>query len=219
VFRENTLFRLILSTTKNAVVTTDSRGIITHFNRVAEKLFNISREEVTGKNFDDVFTGEREKGQIPLAFSIKDYMRSQTGDCSLERRYTDQEGWNYVLGIDCLPFQAEGKSPLGYLFMARDITENKVVEEKLKGLAQRDSLTLLYNHSYLKQRLKAELEKAKSSNRDLAFILLDFDNFKYYNDTFGHPAGDELLKAFSRMLERNLRQDDVIGRYGGDALS
>ncbi|MCL6635225.1 MAG: diguanylate cyclase, partial [Peptococcaceae bacterium] len=216
VVRENTLFRLILSTTKNAVVTTDAGGYITHFNRVAENLFGIPREEVLGRHFDSVFTGNKGRGEIPLAFSLEKYMRLQAGACSIERRYTDAEGWHYVLGIDLLPFESGGKQPLGYLFLARDVTESKVVEEKLKGMAQRDSLTLLYNHSYLKQRLETELEKAKKSGSSLSFMLLDFDNFKYYNDTFGHPAGDELLKIFSRMLEAKLRQSDVTGRYGGD---
>lgn len=216
ILRENTLFRLILSTTRNAVVTTDPRGMITHFNRVAESLFGIAREEVLGRHFDSVFTGQKENGQIPLAFSLENYMQSQIEACSIERRYTDGEGWHYVLSIDCLPFQSGGKRPLGYLFIARDVTESKVVEEKLKVMAQRDSLTLLYNHSYIKQRLGMELEKARSNNSGLSFMLLDFDNFKYYNDTFGHPAGDELLRIFSRMLEANLRQEDVIGRYGGD---
>lgn len=216
VLRENTLFRLILSTTKNAVVTTDSNGFITHLNRVAENIFEVSREDIIGKNFDSVFTGKREKGQIPLSFSLEDYMQSQTGSCLLERPYTDNEGWHYVLAIDCLPFEINGKRSLGYLFLARDVTESKVVEEKLKGMAQRDSLTLLYNHSSIKQKLAIALEKAKNSNENISFMLLDFDNFKYFNDSFGHPAGDELLKAFSRMLDGKLRQDDIIGRYGGD---
>lgn len=216
ILRENTLFRLILSTTRNAVVTTDPRGMITHFNRVAESLFGIAREEALGRHFDSVFTGKKENGQVPLAFSLEKYMQSQSEAYSIERRYTDGEGWHYVLSIDCLPFQSGGKHPLGYLFIARDVTESKVVEEKLKVMAQRDSLTLLYNHSYIKQRLEMELEKARSNNSGLSFMLLDFDNFKYYNDTFGHPAGDELLRVFSRMLEAKLRQEDVIGRYGGD---
>ncbi|MFZ5611662.1 MAG: diguanylate cyclase, partial [Bacillota bacterium] len=216
IIRENTLFRLILLTTRNAVVTTDSRGVITYFNRVAENLFDIPRREVLGKHFDSVFTGKKEKGQIPLAFSLESYMHSQICACSNEGCYTNGEGRHYVLSIDCLPFESGGSRPQGYLFVARDVTESKVMEEELKGMAQRDSLTRLYNHSYLKQRLGAELEKARNNNSSLSFMLLDFDNFKYYNDTFGHPAGDELLKVFGRMLEAKLRQNDIIGRYGGD---
>ena len=58
--------------------------------------------------------------------------------------------------------------------------------------------------------------EASRYNRDLACIMLDLDNFKRYNDTFGHPRGDELLRTVARVLEANCRRSDVAGRFGGD---
>lgn len=219
VIRENILFKLILSTTKNAVVTTDANGIINYFNRVAERIFFIPRRDVLGRQFDAVFTGQIGVGWIPLRFSLVEYVQSCACSRSLELRFKDQEGRELILNADCLPFESEAEQPLGYLFIARDVTENKLLEKKLKELAQRDGLTLLYNHSYLKYKLEVELDKAKRNNNVLSFMLLDFDNFKAYNDRFGHLAGDNLLKLFSTMIQEMIRCDDIVARYGGDEFA
>lgn len=219
VIQENILFKLILSTTKNAVITTDANGMINYFNRVAERIFFINRKDVLGRQFDAVFTGQVGAGMIPLRFSLVEYVRSCTCSGSLDLKYKDQESRELVLNADCLPFKSEAEQPPGYLFIARDVTENRLLEEKLKEMAQRDGLTFLYNHSYLKYKLGVELDKVKSNNNVLSFMLLDFDNFKAYNDRFGHLAGDNLLKLFSTMIQGMISCDDIVARYGGDEFA
>lgn len=81
---------------------------------------------------------------------------------------------------------------------------------------ERDSLTGLYDHSHILQRLQAEVQKAERQKMPVSFVMIDLDKFKMVNDTYGHPAGDRVLKSLSLLLRQRLRKSDIIGRYGGE---
>jgi diguanylate cyclase (GGDEF)-like protein/putative nucleotidyltransferase with HDIG domain len=83
-------------------------------------------------------------------------------------------------------------------------------------LADCDPITNLYNHRYLFQRLYSEVETHAAAGRPLSVLMLDLDNFKLYNDTYGHLAGDEVLKKAANILRRFFRESDIVARYGGD---
>lgn len=86
----------------------------------------------------------------------------------------------------------------------------------IRSLMTHDSLTGLLNHSNLKFRLSAEIDRAKRLRSGLAFAMIDIDHFKAVNDTYGHAVGDSVIKQLSRFLQRKLRRTDIIGRYGGE---
>ncbi|KTD14576.1 regulatory protein (GGDEF domain) [Legionella gratiana] len=79
-----------------------------------------------------------------------------------------------------------------------------------------DSLTGLLNHSSVLNRLNIEITRAKQQNSSLSFVMIDIDNFKLINDTYGHPFGDVVIKKLASMLMMSLRNQDIIGRYGGE---
>ncbi|MDO9226757.1 MAG: diguanylate cyclase [Pseudomonadota bacterium] len=89
----------------------------------------------------------------------------------------------------------------------------------LRALMVRDSLTGLLNHTSFKERLRAEAARAKRQGKPLSVALIDIDFFKKVNDTYGHPAGDRVIKNLSRLLKQRLRGADVIGRYGGEEFA
>lgn len=89
----------------------------------------------------------------------------------------------------------------------------------LRSLMVHDSLTGLLNHTRLKAQLDTEVTRASRQYGSLSFAILDIDQFKAVNDTYGHPAGDRLLKSLARMLQQRLRKTDVIGRSGGNEFS
>jgi diguanylate cyclase (GGDEF)-like protein len=89
----------------------------------------------------------------------------------------------------------------------------------LRALMVRDSLTGLLNHTSYKERLRAEVSRAKRQNKRLSVAIIDIDHFKNVNDTYGHPAGDRVIKNLSRLLKQRLRGADVIGRYGGEEFA
>lgn len=90
---------------------------------------------------------------------------------------------------------------------------------QLRSLMVRDSLTGLYNHTTIKERLDQELSRASRQNSCLSFAMVDLDHFKKVNDTYGHGAGDRVLKSLARFLTQRLRKSDVIGRYGGEEFA
>lgn len=77
-------------------------------------------------------------------------------------------------------------------------------------------MTRLYNHRYFQQRLDEELLRADRYENHVSLIILDVDHFKQFNDTYGHPEGDRVLKAVSRLIEKNVREIDIAARYGGE---
>ncbi len=94
--------------------------------------------------------------------------------------------------------------------------QNALLHAKLERLSVTDRLTDLYNHGHLKQRLDEEFKRAARFGHPMSLIMLDIDDFKAFNDTFGHPRGDMLLKAVSDVIRDNLRSMDIAARYGGE---
>lgn len=86
----------------------------------------------------------------------------------------------------------------------------------LRGLAMIDALTGLYNRRFAEQRLAAEVARSARKGHPLTVVLLDLDEFKYINDTYGHPAGDLVLQEFAAALNRAIRGGDLAVRMGGD---
>jgi diguanylate cyclase (GGDEF)-like protein len=87
---------------------------------------------------------------------------------------------------------------------------------RLQALATLDGLTGIYNHRAAKERLAAEWNRARRYQTPLSVLMLDVDKFKQYNDSFGHPAGDEVLKGVARLLKEKARDSDIVARYGGE---
>jgi two-component system, cell cycle response regulator len=79
-----------------------------------------------------------------------------------------------------------------------------------------DGLTGLYNHVFFKQSLEMEVKRSVRQHHPSTLIMLDLDNFKSYNDTYGHPAGDAVLVEFSKLLKTCVRETDLVSRYGGE---
>lgn len=90
---------------------------------------------------------------------------------------------------------------------------------KLRSYIINDSLTGLLNHSHLYAQLEYEVLRAKRDQRALSLVMLDLDHFKTINDTYGHPAGDEVLVNLARFLKERLRRSDLISRYGGEEFA
>jgi diguanylate cyclase (GGDEF)-like protein len=94
----------------------------------------------------------------------------------------------------------------------KNIIHYKTIEE----LSYTDSMTGLYNYRYFYKRLTEEVFRAKRFSRKLALVIFDIDDFKVYNDTYGHQAGDFVLKQLGELLSLTVRSIDVVSRYGGE---
>jgi len=117
----------------------------------------------------------------------------------------------------------EGKYPLGLQQLAVTVGEtiklslsNLKLRDELRQQAIHDPLTDLFNRRYLEETLPRDLYQAQRRNVPLSIVMLDLDGFKQFNDSFGHGAGDALLREFGRALREQLRKSDIACRYGGD---
>jgi diguanylate cyclase (GGDEF)-like protein len=91
--------------------------------------------------------------------------------------------------------------------------------EEIKRLTFIDALTPAYNHRFFQEALAKEIHRHARNGHELALAMLDIDNFKRINDTFGHPVGDDILKGLVEELMRNARDSDVVARYGGEEFA
>lgn len=93
---------------------------------------------------------------------------------------------------------------------------NLQLRETLRTQSIRDPLTGLFNRRYMEESLQREVLRASRTNATIGILLLDIDHFKQYNDTFGHEAGDAVLKGIGRLLQKQVRGDDIACRFGGE---
>lgn len=140
----------------------------------------------------------------------------------------------------CVPMMAQGEA-LGLLYLnanqlgqlsetkqrlAITVAEhialalaNLTLRETLQKQSIRDPLTGLFNRRYLEESLLREIHRAERKQQSVGIIMLDVDHFKRFNDTFGHEAGDTVLRELGLFLRKNIRQSDIACRYGGEELT
>jgi len=100
--------------------------------------------------------------------------------------------------------------------VARKAMVNAREFQRVEAMSYTDSLTGLYNHRYFIKRLHEEIQRAKRYQRNFGLLLFDIDDFKLYNDSYGHQTGDWLLRRMGKTLGKSLRSMDIVARYGGD---
>ena len=138
-----------------------------------------------------------------------------------------------IFDRDSGPIISEEGKHYGRIWFFRDITARKHAEaslqnanaaleeanHRLQALATQDGLTGLSNHRTFHERLESDVRQATRSRQPLALILLDVDHFKQYNDTYGHPEGDAVLKQVATLLQSAVRDTDLAARYGGEEFA
>jgi diguanylate cyclase (GGDEF)-like protein/PAS domain S-box-containing protein len=131
-------------------------------------------------------------------------------------RFTRPDGVRRYLRISGAPVFDDAGRFRGYRGVGRDVTLAKEAEEKVHELARFDSLTRLPNRNMFLAELHRSVARSQRHNTPFAVYFIDLDRFKTINDTLGHSAGDELLKAMAQRLREAVRQNDLVARLGGD---
>jgi diguanylate cyclase (GGDEF)-like protein len=108
---------------------------------------------------------------------------------------------------------------INFIAVKQDITDKRKMEDKIWRQANFDDLTGLCNRKYFFERTQISLTRARRQHKQLLFLYIDLDKFKPINDTFGHAAGDQVLREFSQRLNRHVRRSDVAARLGGDEFA
>ena len=182
----------------------------TFHNSYYKTVFGMAPGELLGKTLREAF-GEtiyaQLKNEIAQALSGKPVDFERLIHHGGVDRY-----FKYVYTPD---FTADGEVA-GYYSMATDITDMKLIQDRLLRLARIDTLTGLPNRNKLYERLAEALARAQRNRSVLGCLYLDIDHFKQVNDTYGHAGGDAVLKQFGTRLQACVRQTDVVARLAGD---
>ncbi|MCK7576242.1 MAG: diguanylate cyclase [Chromatiales bacterium] len=125
-----------------------------------------------------------------------------------------REKWVFGQGVLVHPAESGGECMIEGLII--DITARKQAEQELLRIAIHDELTGLYNRRHIMQRLDARFAEHRREGRDFSVGIIDLDHFKTINDTYGHLAGDHILREFAAMLGERFRPYDLVGRHGGE---
>jgi diguanylate cyclase (GGDEF)-like protein len=126
---------------------------------------------------------------------------------------------SYVLLLDRDGMNSVGKDPdIFYTVFSQFILaiDNGLLMQKLRSAALTDHLTGLYNQRYFYSRMGVEIKRAQRNGSSVSLLLIDVDDFKQYNDSYGHLAGDQVLSKIAGIISRSCRESDVAARYGGE---
>ena len=96
---------------------------------------------------------------------------------------------------------------------------NATMYENIRQMSYTDAMTGLHNYRYFELRLKEEIARARREGTHISLLIFDVDYFKNYNDTLGHPAGDEVLRKVGKILQSSVRDNDIVARYGGEEFA
>lgn len=199
----------VIASMSDAVVLTRADGTITRVNPAAERMLGQSAADLRGQ---------------PLANLVAESQRAAftLGDTKARTRETallNTAGEELPVSYTCAEITADDPSQRGYVLTARNISERKIAEQRIRYLARIDSLTKVPNRMQFQHLLQRAIARARRGNHRLALIYLDVDKFKEINDTFGHTAGDLCLETLTDRLRAILPDSSVIGRLAGDEFS
>jgi diguanylate cyclase (GGDEF)-like protein/PAS domain S-box-containing protein len=201
-----------LEAAANAIAITDKRGIIQWVNAAWVELTGYSKEESIGQSTRII---KSEKHDILFYKNMWDTILSGKvwrGDLVNKRK----DGSLYFEEETITPVLDEHGNVTHFVAIKLDVTKRKQVESDLERLARTDDLTGVNNRRHLFELAEHEFEVAKRYGHPLSVVLFDVDHFKSINDTFGHALGDRMLERVTQVARSQLRDVDLIGRYGGE---
>ena len=151
--------------------------------------------------------------------SIRRLLSGTAPSFTHEKRFLHAAGHPVWASISVALIRDATDRPHHFIIQAQDITERHRYENQLRHMADHDPLTGLLNRRSLERELAGHVARVKRNGAAGAVLMIDLDNFKYYNDSQGHGAGDELIVRIGQALQTRLRETDVLVRLGGDEFA
>lgn len=218
--RQRDVERMHLAALGEGVFGVDNEDRCTFINPTALAMLGYAEHEVIGKNRHLLFHHHHLDGQTypdvdcPISQSLHSGVTLKADDWFIRK-----DGSGFHVRLVATSLEMDGKK-IGAEVAFQDISERKALEEKLHIMATMDVLTGLPNRRHFFQRMNEELARLKRRQESVVCILmLDLDHFKNINDTYGHAAGDTVLKHFASLLQKDLRETDLAGRIGGEEFA
>ena len=209
----------LLMTAGEGIYGVNPEGKATFINPAALRMLGVSREAIIGKNQHEIIHHHRQDGspfpydECPVSRTLADGQRR-----SHEDWFIRSDGTGFPVHMTVAPIMENDRQE-GAVVVFRDITELKDKEDALVRLARTDPLTGVASRRFFLELLNREIGRRQRTDQSVALMMCDLDFFKRVNDTYGHATGDLVLRHFTDLAQRTLREIDVIGRVGGEEFA
>lgn len=205
----------LINSSADAIVTVSPEGLVSFANPGATDMMGLAPGDLVGRQVADVFAGGPDESRY-----IDRMLRGGKPLQNYETEMVHKSGQQIPVNLTISPVRDADGKVISYLAICKDITEQKRLENELKEMSIKDSLTGLYNQRHFYDRLEAEIERSRRQGHPLSLLLFDVDQFKSYNDCHGHLEGDRVLQAIGDVVLESTREHVDIGfRYGGDEFT
>ncbi len=201
----------LLELAHDAIIVRDLQGCIRFWNHGAETTYGWTRAQALGRAMHQLLQTNLPESLV----NIEDTLH-RTGRWEGQVGHTTQQGERIVVASRWALKYDSGGAPQAVLEINRDVTERRLIEERIERLAHTDALTQLPNRLKLDEKLSQAIEAAGRHQGMLAVLFVDLDQFKQVNDTRGHDAGDQLLVEVAQRLKACVRGSDIVARLGSD---
>lgn len=219
---ERSRFEAILSSVGEGVFGVEIDGSITFMNPAGERMLGFEQaDDYTDKSAQSLIHVPQRlrRNELSVPDLLAEAYATGAELTQYETIFRRCDGQKLTVVCTVAPLEVQGQRQ-GSVVAFRDITERKQLERRLLWQATRDPLTDLFNRRYFEQALSKEVIKINhQEGLTSALLYIDFDQFKYLNDTAGHDAGDELLVEASQRLKECVRNSDDVARLGGDEFA
>lgn len=202
-------YRAIFENVQDVYYRTDMAGTLVEVSPAVKRHLGYTREELLGRNAEDIYPHPADRELLRNRVMADGEVIGH--EVQLERK----DGNPIYFSVNARLLVDDDGQPIGFEGLLRDITDRKDLERRLEELSVRDPLTGCYNRRYL-ESLRTRLERPTAR---WGCLLLDLDNFKAVNDTYGHEEGDRVLQGVAHFIRRHGRAEDVVIRLGGDEFA
>ena len=201
----------VVSEANSVIVILDRHGNIQRFNRLSEEYTGLKEQEVIGQNVFKLFMSRSEAAASRR--NISGFFRNGSS-YEVERWIKTRKGQRLFLFRNKFVHSGSGKNEIFLICSGTDITEERRAQERLRVLANTDTITGLPNRNAIHEMISDAI--AQRGEGQVGVVYLDLDNFKKVNDAYGHMFGDQLLQAVALAILSCLEEGQVLARLGGD---
>ncbi|NNG12081.1 MAG: EAL domain-containing protein, partial [Halobacteria archaeon] len=210
-----TRYRDLVETAHDLVWTMDAHGCLTYINRASLTVYGLEPEAMLQRKLHEF----RSPDHPPIDKEAIEELLQGKEQVQFETVHLDSESKPHFLSFSAKTHTDKNGKVIRISGTARDITEQKAFQHQLSYHAEHDSLSGLFNRNYFQQELDRTVARVARNGSACALFYFDLDQFRYINDTIGHPAGDRLLVEVAALLSSHVREGDLLARFGGDEFT
>jgi diguanylate cyclase (GGDEF)-like protein/PAS domain S-box-containing protein len=210
-------FRAVADSSVDGVMSIDQQGRVSFWSHGAQRIFGYAENAARDMPLTALLDFDRSGPilEILAELALDSYQQSLGG--TVAARGIRSNGWLFPVELT-VSIGRVHRAPV-YTLIVRDVTERRLLEEKVRRMASHDGLTRLPNRTLLMDRLEVAIAQVRREGGSFALLFLDLDDFKPVNDQFGHEVGDQLLEQVADRLLASFRASDTVARVGGDEFA